>query len=103
MLHPIATDLNPVHFFKKNSNPTSREYILCVKCEVLVLFYCMGFVVDHCNRNPQVQNGHDDKPNEDWRKKERKGKDDILTKQSTLELLLTLCVSCGDDGGEDPC
>lgn len=38
----------------------------------------MRFVVDDCNRDPHVQNGHDDKPNEN------------------------LCISCGDDGGEDP-
>lgn len=65
VLHPIATDLKPVHLFKKPPTPLNMQQ---KKCEVLILFYSMGFVVHDCNRDPHVQNGHDDKPNEDWRR-----------------------------------
>lgn len=38
---------------------------------LLIPFQRFRFVVDDCSCDPHVQNGHDDKPNENWRKKEK--------------------------------
>ncbi len=62
---------------------------------LLILFHCLRFVVDDCDCDPQVQNAHDDKPYENWRRNKRKIKITINTSvqfTSRQEALLT-CVS----------
>ncbi len=81
MLHPNSTwpESSLVFQKKKKLQRIHWDKLYAESCILLILFHCMRFVVDDCDCDPHVQNAHDHKPYENWRRKKGKLKMTINT------------------------